>query len=110
MYDSFIPALSEHHAGGANVGRTMINGERLGGVGSREQYFRGSDFAASLREISVDRYQDLFRTYGYKSSLYAEMVFGNMVNVKRLTDENPQTPIFAMRLSKAMRALDITAR
>ena len=31
MYDSFIPALSEHHAGGVNVGRTVINGERLGG-------------------------------------------------------------------------------
>ena len=30
MYDSFIPALSEHHAGGVNVGRTVINGERLG--------------------------------------------------------------------------------
>jgi len=29
MYGSFIPALSEHHAGGVNVGRTVINGERL---------------------------------------------------------------------------------
>jgi len=110
MYDSFIPALSEHHAGGVNVGRTVINGERLGGMGSREQYFLGSDFVARLREISVQRYQDLFKTYGYKSSLYAEMVFGNMINVKRLTDEYPQSPIFAMRLSKAMPALDITAR
>src|SRR4029434_5077798 len=41
MYDSFIPALSEHHAGGVHVGRTVINGERLGGVGSREQYLMG---------------------------------------------------------------------
>ena len=32
MYGSFIPALSEHHSGGVNVGRTVINGERLGGV------------------------------------------------------------------------------
>jgi hypothetical protein len=38
------------------------------------------------------------------------MVFGNMVNVKRLTGEYPQSPIFAMRLSKALPALDITAR
>src|SRR5262245_62965629 len=96
MYDSFIPALSEHHAGGVNVGRTVINGERLGGMGSREQYFLGSDFVARLREISFQRYQELFKTYGYKSSLYAEMVFGNMVNVKRLTAEYPQSPIFAM--------------
>ena len=110
MYGSFIPALSEHHAGGVNVGRTVINGERLGGMGSREQYFLGSDFAARLREISVQRYSDLFKTYGYKSSLYAEMVFGNMVNVTRLTAEYPQSPIFAMRLSKAHAALDITAR
>jgi hypothetical protein len=35
MYGSFIPALSEHHAGGVNVGRTLINGERLGGVNAR---------------------------------------------------------------------------
>jgi len=110
MYGSFIPALSEHHAGGVNVGRTVINGERLGGMGSREQYFLGSDFASRLRELSVQRYSDLFKTYGYKSSLYAEMVFGNMVNVTRLTAEYPQSQIFAMRLSKARPALDITAR
>ena len=110
MYGSFIPALSEHHAGGVNVGRTVINGERLGGMGSREQYFLGSDFVARLREISVQRYSDLFKTYGYKSSLYAEMVFGNMINVQRLSAEYQQSPIFAMRLTKARPALDITAR
>jgi hypothetical protein len=110
MYDSFIPALSEHHAGGVNVGRTVINGERLGGVGAREQYLMGSDFATSLRDLSATRYRDLFRTYGPRSSLYAEMVFGNMVNVRRLTSEYPQTPIFAMRTSQPLRALDITAR
>jgi hypothetical protein len=110
MYDSFIPALSEHHAGGVNVGRTVINGQRLGGNGSREQYFKGSDFAASLRDISITRYRDLFRTYGHRSSLYAEMVFGNMVNVRRMTAEHPQTPIFAMRTTEAVRALDVSAR
>ena len=110
MYDSYLPALSEHHAGGVNVGRTVINGERLGGVGSREQYLMGSDFAASLRDISITRYRDLFRTYGPRSSLYAEMVFGNMINVKRLTDEYPQSPIFAMRTTQSIRALDVTAR
>jgi hypothetical protein len=110
MYGSYIPALSEHHAGGVNVGRTVINGERLGGTSAQEQYFLGSDFAAELREISIQRYRDLYRTYGYRSSLYAEMVFGNMVNVRRLTAEYPQTPIFAMRLSKAIQALDISAR
>ena len=72
-----------------------------GGVGSREQYFMGSDFAASLRDISIQRYRDLFRTYGPRSSLYAEMVFGNMVNVRRIIAENPQSPIFAMRTTAA---------
>jgi hypothetical protein len=110
MYDSFIPALSEHHAGGVNVGRTVINGERLGGNGSREQYFMGSDFAAGLRDISITRYRDLFRTYGPRSSLYAEMVFGNMTNVRRMMAEHPQTPIFAMRTTAPLPALDITAR
>jgi hypothetical protein len=110
MYDSFIPALSEHHAGGVNVGRTVINGQRLGGNGSREQYFMGSDFAAGLRDISITRYRDLFRTYGHRSSLYAEMVFGNMTNVRRMMTEHPQTPIFAMRTTAPLPALDITAR
>jgi hypothetical protein len=110
MYDSFIPALSEHHAGGVNVGRTVINGERLGGNGSREQYFMGSDFAANLRDISITRYRDLFRTYGPRSSLYAEMVVGNMVNVRKMTADYPQTPIFAMRTTAALPALDVTAR
>jgi hypothetical protein len=110
MYDSFVPALSEHHAGGVNVGRTVINGERLGGSNTREQYFMGSEFAASLRDISIPRYRDLFRTYGPRSSLYAEMVFGNMINVRRLTEEYQQSPIFAMRTPRPIRLLDITAR
>jgi hypothetical protein len=38
------------------------------------------------------------------------MVFGNMVNVTRLTAEYPQSPIFAMRISKSVQALDISAR
>ena len=100
MYGSFIPALSEHHAGGVNVGRTVINGQRLGGTNTREQYLMGSEFARDLREISIRRYRDLFRTYGRRSFLYAEMVFGNTINARRLRDETPQTPIFAMRAQR----------
>lgn len=110
MYNSFIPALSEHHAGGVNVGRTVINGERLGGADAREQYLMGSEFAATLRDISIRRYRDLFRTYGPRSSLYAEMVFGNTINVERIIEQHPQSPIFAMRVSQSVRALDVTAR
>ena len=100
MYGSFIPALSEHHAGGVNVGRTLINGERLGGSDARQQYLMGSEFVRELRGISLRRYRDLFRSYGPRSALYAEMVFGNTLNVIRLTDEIPQSRIFAMRVPR----------
>ena len=102
MYGSFIPALSEHHAGGVNVGRTLINGERLGGADTREQYLMGSEFARDLRNISVQRYKDLFRTYGPRSFRYAEMVFGNTVNVQQLSLGTAQTPIFAMRTARPL--------
>jgi hypothetical protein len=102
MYNSFIPALSEHHAGGVNVGRTVINGARLGGTNPRDQYLRGAQFARDLREISLRRYRDLFRTYGPRSFLYAEMVFGNTHNVSRLMSEMPQTLIFAMRTTRSI--------
>ena len=108
MYGSFIPALSEHHAGGVNVGRTVINGERLGGRDTREQYFLGSDFARELRGIALRRYRDLFRTYGRRSALYAEMVFGNSVNVQRLVAETPQSPIYAMRAARTIPLAEVT--
>ncbi len=102
MYGSFVPALSEHHAGGVNVGRTVINGKRLGGQDTREQYFLGSTFARSLREVSRRRYRELFRSYGPRSALYAEMVFGNTFNVLRLIAETPQSPVFAMRVPRSI--------
>ena len=110
MYGSFIPALSEHHAGGVNVGRTVINGERLGGQDMREQYLMGSDFARDLRAISIRRYKALFRTYGRRSALYAEMVFGNIGNVRRLMRETPQSKIFAMRVPKSTPLSVVTKR
>jgi hypothetical protein len=110
MYGSFIPALSEHHAGGVNVGRTVINGERLGGADAREQYLLGSKFARELRGISVSRYRELFRTYGPRSSLYAEMVFGNTLTVAKLIADTAQSQIFAMRPPRAIPLSEITRR
>ena len=107
MYDSFIPALSEHHAGGVNVGRTVINGRRLGGENTREQYFLGSKYAVDLRAVSIRRYRDLFRTYGRRSFLYSEMVFGNAVNVTRLVGNTPQVPIFAMRTPRTLSMAEV---
>ena len=87
-YGSFIPALSEHHAGGTNVGRTLINGERLGGEDVREHYFLGGEFVRDLRSLAPRTFRDLYGTYGPRSALYAEMVFGNITNVERLMDDD----------------------
>ena len=106
-YGSFIPALSEHHAGAANVGRTLVNGERLGGGNVRERYFLGATFARDLRSASPRTFRDLYRTFGPRSALYADMVFGNMANVVRLRSTMPQAEIFAMRTQRARSLVDI---
>lgn len=110
MYGSFIPALSEHHSGGVNVGRALINGERLGGATVPEQYFRGSQFARDLRQVDLRGYRDLYRTYGIRSFRYAEMVFGNTLTVRQLRSTVPQERIFAMRTARAVPAGEITKR
>ena len=110
MYGSFIPALSEHHSGGVNVGRAVINGERLGGATAREQYLIGSQFAHDLRAVDLRGYRDLYRTYGPRSFRYAEMVFGNTGNVRRIRDEVPQERIFAMRAPRPIPVGEITKR
>ena len=109
-YKSFIPALSDHHSGGANVGRVLINGRRLGGADVRDMYLLGSQFARDLRQIDLYGYRDNYRTYGPRSYLYAEMVFGNMLNVRDMTAATHQVPIYAMRTRRALRLVDITAR
>jgi hypothetical protein len=106
-YGSFIPALSDHHSGGVNVGRVLINGERLGGETTREQYLLGSQFSRDLRRIDLYGFRDLYRTYGPRSYLYSEMVFGNMSTVHDLIASTQQVPIFAMRLPRAMTLSDI---
>ena len=106
-YGSFIPALSEHHAGGTNVGRTLINGERLGGEDVREHYFLGGEFVRDLRSLAPRTFRDLYGTYGPRSALYAEMVFGNIINVRRLMETTPQREIYAMRTPKTLTIAEI---
>ncbi len=110
MYGSFIPALSEHHSGGVNVGRALINGERLGGATTREQYLMGSQFARDLRTVDLRGYRDLYRTYGVRSFRYAEMVFGNTVVVTRIRHAVPQERIFATRAARPIPMGEITRR
>ena len=85
-----------------NVGRVLINGERLGGATTRDQYLLGSQFTRDLRRIDLYGFRDLYRTYGPRSYLYSEMVFGNMSTIRSLVASTPQTPIFAMRLPRPM--------
>jgi len=109
-YGSFIPALSEHHAGGTNVGRTLINGGRLGGEDIREQYLIGAAFALDLREISTNRYRDVVRTYGPRSFLYTEMVFGNAERIRELMSSIEQDSVFAVRASRSIPIEEVVRR
>ena len=109
-YGSFIPALSEHHAGGTNIGRTLINGERLGGASMRDRYFLGSDFARDLRVMSPGTFRDVYGSYGPRSIRYAEMVYGNIANIERIRTDVPQLKIFAMRLPRAHTLAEISRR
>jgi hypothetical protein len=109
-YGSFIPALSEHHAGGTNIGRALINGERLGGTSTRDRYFLGSDFARDLRLMSPGTYRDVYGSYGPRSIRYAEMVYGNIANVTRIRSEVPQLKIHAMRTSTTLTLTEIARR
>ncbi len=109
-YGSFIPALSEHNAGGTNVGRTLINGERMGATDVRTQYLLGAQLARDLRELPGKSYEDIYGSYGPRSFLYAEMVFGNTFIVKRLMASTRQEPIYAMRTPRAVSIGEIVKR
>ena len=109
-YDSFIPALSEHHAGGTNIGRVLVTGARLGGDTTREQYFLGSDFALELRAIGEGDYSDIYGSYGPRSYRYAEMIYGNASTIEDAIAGTKQTPIFAMRTTRAVPIGEIARR
>jgi hypothetical protein len=109
-YGSFIPALSEHNAGGTNVGRALINGEHLGATDVRAQYFFGSKLARDLRTLQSKDYADVYYSYGPRSYLYAEMVFGNTFNVAELAASIPQEPIHAMRVPRPISLAEIVKR
>ena len=106
-YGSFIPALSEHNAGGTNVGRMLIAGEFLGGADVRARYLLGSQFARDLRLLPDRGYDQVFGSYGVRSYLYAEMVFGNTFNVRSLIASTPQMSIYAMRTTRALAIAEI---
>jgi transglycosylase-like protein with SLT domain len=109
-YGSFIPALSEHNAGGTNVGRMLINGEQLGAETVQSQYLLGSKLARDVRVVSGKKYEDVYESYGPRSYLYAEMVFGNTFAVRRLIASTRQVPVHAMRTPRVISLAEITDR
>ena len=109
-YGSFIPALSEHNAGGTNVGRALITGAYLGAGDVRTRYFLGSRLAVDLRALPGKEYADVYKSYGPRSYLYAEMVFGNTFNIRRLIASTPQLSISAMRTPRPISLTEIVER
>ena len=103
MYGSFIPALSEHHSGGVNVGRALINGERLGGATPQEQYFKGSQFAHDLRAVDLTALsRPLPHLRGSFVPLRRDGVRQQGTRCTRIRAEIPQERIYAMRTRKAL--------
>ncbi len=109
-YGSLIPALSEHHAGGVNVGRTIINGGFAGGNDIRARYFLGAELTLLVRRIRPPGYREVVGGYGPRSFRYAEMVFGNTLTVSELEASIPQERIFAMRASRPIPIDEVTRR
>jgi hypothetical protein len=109
-YGSFIPALSEHNAGGTNVGRALITGAQLRAEDVRTRYFLGSKLSLDLRALPGRKYGPVHESYGPRSYRYAEMVFGNTFNVASLMASTEQEPIYAMRTPRAISLVEIVQR
>jgi hypothetical protein len=90
------------------VGRALIAGERLGGEDVRARYLLGSQLARDLRELPG--YEEVYVSYGFRSHLYAEMVFGGAANVSRAIASTRQVPIHAMRTPRAISLTEIVTR
>lgn len=109
-YGSLIPALSEHHAGGVNVGRTIMNGEFAGGDDVRARYFLGAELTLLVRQTRVPGYREVAGSFGPRSFRYAEMVFGNMATIAELETAMPQEQIFATRPGRSVPFDEVTSR
>jgi hypothetical protein len=109
-YGSLIPALSEHHAGALNVGRTIVNGDFAGGNDVRDRYCLGAELTLLVRQIRVPGYREVAGSYGPRSFRYAEMVFGNVQTIAEFESSIPQEQIFAMRPDRAVSLDEVASR
>ena len=74
------------------------------------RYLLGSQLARDLRTLPGREYQQVFGSYGYRSHLYAEMVFGNTFNVSELIASTPRLSIHAMRTPRVIMLTEIVKR
>ena len=109
-YGSLIPALSEHHAGSLNVGRTIMNGDFAGGGDVRERYFLGADLTLLIRQTQLPGYREVAGSYGPRSYRYSEMIFGNMATIDELKSTLPQQQLFGMRPDRALSLDEVANR
>ncbi len=107
---SFIPALSEHNAGGTNVGRALITGAHLRAEDIRTRYFLGSKLSLDLRELPGGSTAPSMKATVPGRYRYAEMVFGNTFNVASLMASTDQEPIYAMRTPRDISLDEIVQR
>jgi hypothetical protein len=82
----------------------------MGATDVRAKYFLGSQLARDLRELPGKTYEDIYGSYGPRSYLYAEMVFGNTFIVNTLMTATAQEPIYAMRTPRAITVAEIVKR
>ena len=110
-YGSFIPALSEHNAGGTNVGRALIAGEQLGGSGRPRPI--PSRLAARPRPANA-------AGQGLRTGLPAAMASAH-ISTRRwssatrsmseaIVRSTPQISIYAMRTPRAISLIEIVKR
>jgi len=70
----------------------------------------GSKLANDLQALPGRQYASVYLSYGPRSHLYAELVFGNTFNVRHLSASTPQEPIYAMRTSRAISLAEVIRR
>jgi hypothetical protein len=109
-YGSLIPALSEHHAGSMNVSRAIINGDYAGGDDVRDRYFLGAELTLLVRQSHEPGYREVAGSYGPRSYLYAEMVFGNTLTIAEVMAAAPQKQIFAVRPARTVAFDEVASR
>ena len=76
----------------------------------RARYLLGSRFARDIRTLPGKDYEQVHGSYGIRSYLYAEMVFGNALTVSQLTASMSQVSIHAMRTPRAISLTEIVKR